>query len=1471
MMRSRLALAVVAGVLALAGCTDERPPITRVGQNIVDKAVFTDSWYFSRTVIDVDYEGSALGTYPGDAAIDFADGALTSMPRIRWVIDEDTLYAYRDYEIVEGANGEVAEPGTVLGHPVAAFAIESHFDIRRQYNSVTGEEQNIVVENSIDKRWFDREFMRVDWSQNLLPGFYGQFHDLLSVAGIWTRESTALLIQPNAEFPASWTPQFHYMTCNGSDDPSEACLEEDRDWADDYAEGELYHMSFVTQEMMSPGLVNDPFRGQVNYCLSIFSGAPNCTSVAVFVRNSFLKVSDQREYERVNFVDTRFERHGFFRLSQPTFDRSNGPDDPAFGSTDFLNYAGNRYNIWRDWVDADGNAIPYADREVRPVTWYTTPELPGHLVKPAFQVVGEWNGVLVNTVRTLQGDPEASYPPVECQTQDPDAYCYCRTDEAGTVLNPTCAGRYDIFESPAEAEARGAQNPVDCQVVGPEGENMMQTAEPAMTDPSVAARLGDSDFWGWFDGRMVGSECHVVLRINSCNRASIDEAESTGEALRCQERGDARFKFFSYVDQPGTPFLGVATLRGDPVTGEVITGDANIGGPALDQYRTFALQTYDLTVGGDELNDPFFAGEDVRRYLEKLNRVQTPAQPRPNPHAAVLQSIEGNDAITRSIDNVMARALPRMELLTGNEGINNVYTYERNRKLVNEMPDEERRLFSNYEAFVLAGLGEIPGDMTPSQMNEHFLDQFSPFRVSAHELLDDQNREDDLVASRNIYMPNGYTDVSVTRYASERSDWPRARLEFGLNRFLMFGTQLHEMGHCFGLRHSFASSTDLANYHDDYYFIADAFPWPDTDDFDLNGSGDLDTADEQIAYDQAYDEVRRQRKLAGIDSWMNASTMEYMPEWYSDTPYRHGRYDNAAIHFGYGDVVEIIDNREARLPAFPENDDVDRLDTLENPLNAPRVWAKFYMGGESCVEDRDCPFSASGARSGELLAANQEAGLVQTCQPHPNPTVDDAGLCSNFDEDAQALVDANLVPDFAPVQYQFCTDNRAGGGSIGTLGACNRWDDGDSYKEIVNNIRDRHDRNYLWEAFRRYRRGFGVGTMTGRMFSRRLITLQSIYQNMLFRYAEDPEFRNSTGPFGFYDQFLASVDVLNFYTERLGNPGIGSYQWSNVIDTFRWNGTSLDSGQFNLTLADGARFFNSVYQQGLTGIQRIERVGSFYERLLAIQLLTQRGWMPSYTRDTPFLLNFYDVFPLEVSQVIGGIIREAPAQYSARLLCETGSGPDCTSPTVVYPDLYRGDCLSGDPEACRPPVQETDFGDLDIVEVGQGWLRNYATLLSMISFPTYFDTSYQNQLLVCVEGFGECQTPAPGLVEGEDFVRFKSERYLSTLIAFKTTTSTVGEAASIGFDLLTELNEVDFLWRVLQVYRGDFADGIPSIDNLTPEQLERITDIGYPFPPASDADLELEINRLQDRAEDLENYVNILVNYQRQLGILQIF
>jgi len=76
------------------------------------------------------------------------------------------LLVRKAYQIGRGRDDKGLPGGEANGTVVAAYRIESHFDIRKAYNPVTGEELNITEENTSDRPWYEREYFRVDWSTN---------------------------------------------------------------------------------------------------------------------------------------------------------------------------------------------------------------------------------------------------------------------------------------------------------------------------------------------------------------------------------------------------------------------------------------------------------------------------------------------------------------------------------------------------------------------------------------------------------------------------------------------------------------------------------------------------------------------------------------------------------------------------------------------------------------------------------------------------------------------------------------------------------------------------------------------------------------------------------------------------------------------------------------------------------------------------------------------------------------------------------------------------------------------------------------------------------------------------------------------------------------------------------------------------------------------------------------------------------
>ncbi len=461
------------------------------------------------------------------------------------------------------------------------------------------------------------------------------------------------------------------------------------------------------------------------------------------------------------------------------------------------------------------------------------------------------------------------------------------------------------------------------------------------------------------------------------------------------------------------------------------------------------------------------------------------------------------------------------------------------------------------------------------------------------------------------------------------------------------------------------------------------------------------------------------------------------------------------------------------------------------------------------------------------------------------------------------------------MKYRFCTDERAAGLStdIGSIGWCNRFDEGATYRDIVQNVSESYDRTYLFSNFRRYRSGFDIGNyVTNSLIGRRFIILQNVYQNLLYKYTSDPSFRNNHGALGFDDEFMASADILNFYNKVLGEPDVGCFRWNAGWQRYEFASTDAGSPGCQLSVPIGlGKYSNTVYQSGLSGINRIERIGTFYDKLITLQLMTTRGYGSDYTRDVPFYTNFYDLFPLETEQIFTGLIKGTPEEYAPHIVCDSGTFPDCTGPHVVYPDEYRGDCSDpAHPENCRPNPQQV-FSSEPVLD-GNTYsflLQVYAAVYGLSEFPVFFDTSFDNEMFVCVEGEGDCHAPSASAVEGTDYVRYTSRRYGKNFLAWQTQPPGTAGATqtSVGFSLVKEAHDEDFIERMLETYRGDFGGAMPySLSNLTPSQQSDLAALGYTIPGAS-ATVNSEISRYDSRVRNLESFFNEVVQLENQMGI----
>ncbi|MFZ9888501.1 MAG: hypothetical protein ACO3JL_13465, partial [Myxococcota bacterium] len=354
---SRAVGAALLGALGFAsvGCFPIEG-IARTQPNKVEKSIFNDGgeWYFRQTIIDV----------PATSGISFI-GEQGSTERVVWDIQESFLFAYRAYPFQEGGDGH-ARPGTgpYMDNPVAAFRIQSHFDVERQYNPSTGEQTNVIAENMMDKPWYDRKWMRIDWSQNLIADF--QF------------SASAVQQQPvaffNGEDPTHQTKDAAQITPNYVD---------------------IVHTITAQPELNQ--LYTQYFGFPILECWLYSSVHQDCLGAQLKVRSSFLRAPEQSDYLPADYDDNRFAKFGYFRADRYGYNAEYGVVEPA------AQRLANRFNLWNNAQpcynpDAEKPFATCSPDQLKTVAYHLNEDFPAEYKSFAISNGEEWNRVFREAV-----------------------------------------------------------------------------------------------------------------------------------------------------------------------------------------------------------------------------------------------------------------------------------------------------------------------------------------------------------------------------------------------------------------------------------------------------------------------------------------------------------------------------------------------------------------------------------------------------------------------------------------------------------------------------------------------------------------------------------------------------------------------------------------------------------------------------------------------------------------------------------------------------------------------------------------------------------------------------------------------------------------------------------------------------------------------------------------------------------------
>lgn len=1313
---SSLILWLLAVVLCplLAACAAERAPISRVQPNALAKTFFVGDirdfgddpeFYLRTTVIDVAAGAGADGLFTN------SDAQPTT--RIRFEITQDLLVARLTYELVDATDGK-GRRRTPDGQVVAAFTIQSHFDIRRDYNESTGEESNVIVENDSDRAWYDREYMRVDWSRNLITDAYDL--DTLSQLGIY--------------YAVTWDPVAY--TVDDPEHPDAPVFDVERGYFD------ITHKAFA-----APEVIEDPEWGDFPACWLIgYWPTVSCNPSEITLRQSFLRVTDT-DYEPMAIDGTMMDAFGWFTWDRHGWDRRYGVVDDLW-----RRYA-TKWNLWeRSHVDgpvlcaapesrargldphrdddADGTedecasvgrgsrcddvvgecTIPLRDRTARTIPWHVNVDSPPDLFEGTEKALTAWNRA---TRVAVQGGRYA-----ECK----------RTLETG------------------------------CEA---------QVSWPVPFTGDFDPPLGD------------GPGALPDLFVLCHNPVAADDHAACGEEGTEVRLGDLRYNMINIiVDVEGMAPWGIMMDAEDPLTGEKISGSVNEWGYVLDRAASNLVDILAL-LNGQVSAEELLEGENVASWVEQNiaggpaerggpMSVQEIARRRAAFDPAVMEPYFAGMATPRRGLPPKARQAARLDALVdaGRLGPGNGELAARLRALSgtaleSALATPEMRQAVGFDPSAPPSAAEVKraspfGRMNP--IHRRAEDRGRRLGHSERHSCRLEAPEGDYLlglarqAQRVFGSPDPADPAAVNAWRQQVYDWAR--------RETSAGVMAHELGHSLGLRHNFAASFDSLNYHLPYWQMRTK-----------NGAVTAECEDGESTGEECigprWKDPLTQLEIDGnIGRWGTTSVMDYPGDQNQDMLLL-GSYDRAAVRFAYGGTVDVWQSEDARVGGTPAG--TQKAFDLSAFTTSPGLFGVYYFPP---VDPLDF------YRFRHYSVYQRDFGVLGSCGPGDSPDAVLGQVCSGAPMD---VVDWRDMSDFAPDPdyesfswgrspravdasgrvrrgYLFSSDEYADSGNVPSF----TNDAGADAYEQIRFLESAYEQRYIFDSFRRNRVQFNSWDTTARVQGRYLDNIQLIAKAFFFGAVLDGDPRFPTeelladgnmGPLA-----MGSTFALDLFARQLTRPEPGYYcyatdcggvqPWGVEEDVFVADWAPLPDlylYDFHVPLGEGRYLHNDFdYEQGYFWGDYQTQVGSYYDKVWAVWYLAEAfdSFISNSRED--FVdsryknVNFATVYPEQVGRLFSNLLTGDYGSYAPWVTAEPVDD-DTPRGELRYPAWYaRSD------EEPRPD-------DAFLVDPNVGWnTQIYAMVWGSMFFPTNWSSQWVHEARIVA-----LEAEAPEWSEEETF------------------------------------------------------------------------------------------------------------------------
>jgi hypothetical protein len=977
---------VLLGGLAVgnADCAQERDPISQLQPGRLEKRFFVGQDLRSQQDNPEFYINNYIVASSGSNSL-MPVGTYDDTDRIIWEVQENVLLARKSYEHVTGQDGTRAVGQRVYqgGLVVAAYRIQTHFDVRRVYNPTTGEESNIVTENMSDRPWYQREYMRVDWSQNLVDNpdwgmrWFGTLFGDLSFQPVAYYEQDPT--SPNA-------PNFCEMTAGMVRDPQtgECRRPRDANGAEIQARNHPGGYFDVTSKWLVSPAMNTSFGFPLPTCLivNLFTGSDvyDCNPQETTVRTAFRRVED-RDFQPLELTRAPYDLVGGPRATRNGYDEGQGTLDQNFHRYAMIHNIWQRSHLQRAGAnltdvqrfvacdsDADGNSdgtadacqspagfspdqwtgsrcdvvmhkctMPYRNREVRPIAYYITGEMPRDFMDHVATVAADGN--------TTYRAPTAAE--IAVGPGRPNGYTQGATEE---IIDS-----WDLAVRRAVASARE----VECRRIGTGafgGDRAACHAKFFETGAAANVPQGDGVFLGPNPrATPMGAPATPRAVVTCHNPVRSDDSSACREVGYSARYGDLRYVHASYWGGfTRAPFGGIAHWSYDPLTGEVVGNGALTVGRSVEyaaaQQRDFirlVLNSIDANLDSLDV-DTFIGGGPTASLTAALRNPQslrnlgsgtagqmTPDQLRERlsspDHERLAQNIPFNVQDMGQNHDQIARAMQAVEQdttpITGPSAADVAF-----RNLASRLRD------TPYESQMLDRSWLQAAGVNPeAALTQDVIDRVSPLRNfdprftamiresivrrgGEHGVCFQDAAAGPMVGSMNLqgvarYYAHRYPAGSMTPEVRARRILADLRIE------AYKGIQLHEVGHSIGLYHQFASSYDSQNFAPQYWQLrtrngtAAGSCRDAMNNSTRNPNENQDNCmgprwvDPYSSDEMGMRPVEAEHHHAGIDFFGNTSTMEYSWERFGET-LGLGSYDFQAMGLLYGRVVETMDRNQ---------------------------------------------------------------------------------------------------------------------------------------------------------------------------------------------------------------------------------------------------------------------------------------------------------------------------------------------------------------------------------------------------------------------------------------------------------------------------------------------------------------------------------------------------------------------------------